>query len=151
MTDPQAAPPAAPAPAPAPVTQMQMPGFLARLGRAELFMAAGAALIVAVDVLFVIFGPYGFSPIAWAAAVLTLLLIFMGGRMLSFSAATHRSLLLLLGALAAVTFIHEVLDDLAFLSSPGSVAPTYFLGLLGFYAGSILMAFGAWLLWGRKA
>lgn len=113
-------------------------------------MVLGAAVIVLADLLFVVFGPYGFSNIAWAAAVLTVLLVFLGGRMLSFSAATHRSLLLLLGALVAVTFIHEVLDDIQFLSG-ANVAVTYYLGLLAFYAGCVLMIFGAWMLWGRKA
>jgi hypothetical protein len=129
---------------------MQLPGVLASLGRAELFMAAGAALIVLVDLLFVVFGPYGFSPIAWGGAVLTLILIFMGGRMLSFSAATQRSLLLMLGALALVVGIRDVLDDLQFLSG-ANVASTYFLGMVGYYVGVALMVFGAWQLWSRKA
>lgn len=147
MTDPMAAPPAPP---PAPATSMQMPSFLAGLGRAELFMAAGAALIVLVDLLFVVFGPYGFSSVAWAAAALTLILIFLGGRMLSFSAATNRSLLLMLGAFAVLIGIREVLTDLQFLGGV-NVAPTYYLGMVGFYAGTAIMAFGAWQLWMRKA
>ncbi|MEP7158129.1 MAG: hypothetical protein ABI797_01760 [Chloroflexota bacterium] len=149
MTDPYATPPAPPA-APAPATQMKMPGFLASLGRAELFMAAGAALIVAVDLLFVVFGPYGFSNVAWAGAVLALMIIFLSGRMLSFSAATHRSLLLMLGAFAVLIGIRELLSDLQFLSG-ASVAVTYYLGAIGFYVGTAIMAFGAWQLWGRKA
>lgn len=128
---------------------MKMPGFLASLGRAELFMAAGAALIVLVDLLFVVFGPYGFSNVAWAAAALTLILIFLGGRMFSFSAATTRSLLLMLGAFAVLIGIRELLSDLQFLNG-ANVAATYYLGMVGFYAGTAIMAFGAWLLWGRK-
>ena len=147
MTDPQVAPPAAPTPG----TSMQMPGMLASLGRAELFMAAGAALVVLVDLVFVIFGPLAFSSIAWAAAVLTLILIFMSARMLSFSASTQRSLLLMLGLLVVVTGIRDVLSDIEFLSSPGSVAAAWFLGAIGYYVGVAIMAFGAWQLWGRKA
>jgi hypothetical protein len=128
---------------------MQMPGFLAALGRAELFMAAGAALIVAVDLLFVVLGPYGFSPIAWAGAVLALLLIFVSGRMFNFSAGTIRSLLLLVGAFALITGIRDVVDDVRFLSA-ANVAVTYYLGMVGYYVGVALMVFGAWQLWGRR-
>ena len=145
MTDPQAAPPAAPAPG----ASMQMPGFLASMGRAELLMAAGAALIILTDLLFVVFGPYGFSSVAWAGAALTLILLFLNGRMMAFSAATLRGLLLMLGAFAAFIGVREVLSDLQFLNG-ANVAATYFLGMLGFYAGTVLMVFGAWMLWGRK-
>jgi hypothetical protein len=151
MTDPQAAPPASPpASPPAPASNMQMPGFVASLGRAELFMAAGAALIVLTDLLFVVFGPYGFSSAAWAGAALTLILIFLSSRMLSFSATTHRSLLLLLGVFAVFVGIREALSDLQFLGGV-NVAATFYLGMLGFYVGTVLMAFGAWQLWMRKA
>jgi hypothetical protein len=129
---------------------MQMPGFLASLGRAELFMAAGAALIVAIDLVFVVFGPYGFSPIAWGAAALTLILIFANSRIMGFSAATTRGLLLTLGALTALTWVRDVFDDLRFLGS-ANVAPTYYLGLLGYYVGALLLVFGAWQVWKRKA
>ena len=129
---------------------MQMPGFLASLGRAELFMAAGAALVVVVDLLFSVFGPYGFSNVAWAAAVLVLLLIFANSRMGGFSAATTRSLLLLLGLFAGIALVRDILLDLQFLNG-ANVATTYFLGLAGYYVGAILMVFGAWTLWARKA
>jgi hypothetical protein len=129
---------------------MQMPGFLASLGPAELLMAAGAALIVAIDLVFVIFGPYGFSPIAWGAAALTLILIFLNSRMMGFSAATTRGLLLTLGALAAFTWVRDVLDDVRFLGN-ANVAPTYYLGLLGYYVGVALLVFGAWQVWKHKA
>jgi hypothetical protein len=142
--------PSTPPAAPPPSTSMQMPGFLASLGRAELLMAAGAALIVLTDLVFVVFGPYGFSNVAWAGAALTLILIFMSGRMLSFSAATQRSLLVMLGVFAVFIGIRELLSDLQFLSG-ANVAVTYYLGFLGYYAGTAIMAFGAWLLWGRKA
>ncbi len=143
MGDPQMAP------ASPPSSGMTMPPMLASLGRAELFMAAGAALIVLVDLVFVIFGPYGFSNVAWAAAVVVLLLIFAGARMFSISTATVRSLLLLLGAFMLVAGVRDVLDDLQFLNG-ANVAATYFLGAIGYYVGVALAVFGAWQLWGRK-
>jgi hypothetical protein len=129
---------------------MQMPGMLASLGRAELLMAAGAALVVIVDVLFSVFGPYGFSNVAWAAAVFVLLLIFVNSRMLGFSATTTRSLLLMLGLFAGIALVRDILLDLQFLNG-ANVATTYFIGLVGYYAGAILIVFGAWTLWKGKA
>ena len=133
----------------APASNTQMPGFLATLGRAELLMAAGAALIVLVDILFSILGPYGFSNIGWAVAVLALIVIFLDARMLGFSAATHRALLLTLGVFMLFIFIRDVVDDLMFLSD-ANVAMTFFLGMIGYYVGAILMVFGAWTLWKSK-
>ncbi|MEA2676686.1 MAG: hypothetical protein QOJ81_827 [Chloroflexota bacterium] len=134
----------------APASNMQMPGFLARLNRAELLMAAGAALILVVDLLFSVFGPYSFSSAAWAAAAVTLLLIFLDARMMNFSAATHRALLLLLGAFALIIGIRELLSDLQFLNG-FNVAATFYLGMLGYYAGTALMVLGAWTLWKTRA
>jgi hypothetical protein len=127
-----------------------MPGFLARLKGAELFIAAGAALIVLVDILFSILGPYGFSNIAWATAVLALIVIFLDARMLGFSAATHRAILLTLGFFMLPILIRDVLDDVMFLSD-ANVATTFYMGMIGYYAGAALMIFGAWTLWKTKA
>jgi hypothetical protein len=145
-----AAPPVGQSPAPAPAATSQMPSFMASLGRAELFMAAGAALIVLSDLLFVIFGPYGFSTVAWAAAIVALILIFLNARMFSFSRGTYESLLVILGAFALLIGIRELLSDVQFLSG-ASVATTYFLGMLSFYAGVVLMALGGWFVWQRRA
>lgn len=129
---------------------MQMPGFLARLNRAELLIAAGAALVVLVDILFVILGPYGFSNIGWAVAVLALIIVFLDARMLGFSAATHRALLVTLGVFMAAILVRDILDDVMFLSD-ANVAPTYYLGMLGYYVGAALMVIGGWMLWKSKA
>jgi hypothetical protein len=133
---------------PAPSTQL--PGFLAGLKGGELFIAAGAALVVLVDILFVILGPYGFSDIGWAVAVLALVVIFLDARMLGFSAATHRALLVTLGIFMVVVLARDIVDDVMFLNG-ANVAATYFMGMLGYYAGAILMVFGAWTLWKTRA
>jgi hypothetical protein len=127
-----------------------MPGMLASLGSGELLMAAGAALIVLTDLVFVVFGPYGFSSAAWAGAALALILIFLNGRMLSFSRSSYQSLLVALGAFAALVGVRELLSDVQFLSG-ANVAAAFFLGMLGFYAGTVLMVIGAWQLWQRRA
>jgi hypothetical protein len=142
MGEPQAAPPAA--------SGAQMPGFIAALKGAELFIAAGAALIVLVDIVFVLLGPYGFSNIGWAVAVLALIVVFLDARMLGFSAATHRAILITLGFFMAVILVRDVIDDVLFLNE-ANVAVTYFLGMLGYYAGAILMVFGAWTLWKSRS
>ena len=129
-----------------------MPSFLSKLSRAELFMAGGALLIMLTQLIFVMFGPYGFADIAWAAAVVALVLILLNGRSaaMNFSGETYRSLLLLLGAFVAIVGVRELIDDVRFISA-SRIDPTYYLGFLGFYAGVVLMVFGAWQLWSRRA
>lgn len=134
----------------APAPNTQMPGSLARLKGGELFIAAGAALVVLVDILFVILGPYGFSDIGWAVAVLALIIVFLDARMIGFSEATHRALLVTLGIFMLVILVRDVVDDVMFLNG-ANVAATYFLGMLGYYAGAILMVFGAWTLWKNRS
>ena len=134
----------------APASSTQLPGFLARLKGGELFIAAGAALIVLVDILFVILGPYGFSDIGWAVAVLALIVVFLDARMIGFSAETHRALLVTLGIFMLVILVRDIVDDVMFLNG-ATVAATYFLGMLGYYAGAILMVFGAWTLWKNRS
>ena len=83
-------------------------------------------------------------------AVLALIVVFLDARMLGFSAATHRALLITLGLFMAVILVRDVIDDVMFLSA-ANVAITYFLGMLGYYAGASLMVFGAWTLWKSRA
>ena len=128
-----------------------MPGFLAKLSRAEQFMAGGAALIILTHLIFVQFGPYGFADIGWAAAAVALILILLNGRSasLSFSRDTYTSLLVLIGAFMVVFGVRELIDDALFISR-SRVDVTYYLGFLGFYSGVALMAIGAWQLWSRR-
>ena len=128
-----------------------MPSFLATMSRGEQFMAAGAGLIVLTQLIFVMFGPYGFADIGWAAAVVTLLVIFFNGvaASLSFSRQTYVALLVLLGAFVAILGVRELIDDVRFLSG-STVDVVYYLGFLGFYAGVVLMAIGASQLWSRR-
>lgn len=129
-----------------------MSGMFASMSRAELFMAGGAALILLTDLVFVIFGDYSFSNIVWASAALALLLILTNGRMsgMDWSRSTYQKLLFLVGALAVLAAVRDLLYDVLFI--PGrSLSVTYYLGALGFYVGVALMAFGAWQLWSRRA
>jgi hypothetical protein len=128
-----------------------MPSFLAKMSRAEQFIAGGAGLIILTQLIFVIFGPYGFADIGWAAALVALLVIFFNALSagLSFSRETYTSMLVLLGAFMAILGVRELIDDALFISS-SRIDPVYYLGALGFYAGVVLMAFGASQLWRGK-
>ena len=167
MTGPQSAPPRSPPPAAAPPTAAPpppaapqtsapaaaMPSFLSKLSRPEQFIAGGAGLIVLTQLIFVLFGPYGFADIGWAAAVVALLVIFFNGvsaGSMRFSRETYTSLLVLLGAFMAILGVRELIDDVLFISS-SRIDPVYYLGALGFYAGVVLMAIGASQLWGQRA
>jgi len=149
MSDPMA-PPAGQPPAPAPATSPQMPSFLASLGRAELFMAAGAALLVLTD-LYAIFFAYGVSNVVWVSAVVSLLFLFMRGRMPASLMANSVTVLVVAGAVVALLAVRQVLIDVVFIATPpAGLSPERLLGMIGFYAGAALMGFGAWQLWGRK-
>jgi len=148
MTDPQAAPPAAPAPG----ASMQMPGFLASLGRAELFMAAGAALIVITGLLFTVVSGYYVTDLPFAAAAVAVVAILMHRRMPAGLAANYNWLLLGLAALVVVIAIRSLLGDLVYIvTPPAGLGAGRLIGMLGLYVGAALMGFGAWQLWGRKA
>jgi hypothetical protein len=153
MTDPMnvptSPPPAAPPPAPA---ASPMSGMLSSMSRAELFIAAGAALILVTDLIFTVFGAYGSTNIVWAAAAVALVLILTHSRVssMSLSDSTYRALLLVTGFVALLAGIRDLLYDIQYF--PGRpVDITYMLGALGLYVGVALMAFGAWQLWSRRA
>jgi hypothetical protein len=126
--------------------------MLASMSRAELFIAGGAALILLTDIVFVVFGAYGSTNIVWATAAVALILILTHNRIgaMGLSDPTYRALLLVAGGVALLAGIRDLLYDIQYF--PGrSVDITYFLGALGLYVGVALMAFGAWLLWSRRA
>jgi hypothetical protein len=83
-------------------------------------------------------------------AVLALIVIFLDARMLGFSAATHRAILVALGIFMLVILVRDVIDDVMFLSD-ANVATTYYLGMIGYCIGAVLMVFGAWTLWKGRA
>ena len=146
MTDPQAAPPAAPAPG----ASMQMPGFLASMGRAELLMAAGAALIILTD-LYSIFVAYGVASITWTASAVALLMLLMRARMPASVMANYRPILMLLGAIVVLIALRQVLVDIKFIATPpAGLSAERLIGMVGYYVGVGLIGFGAWQMWGRK-
>jgi hypothetical protein len=150
MTDPQAAaPPVTPTPTPAANTAMS--GMLASMTQAELLIAAGSLIILAVDLVFGVLGDYGFSNIIWAAAAASLILILANGRArrMSFSRPTYEGMLLVLAALALAMGVRELIADVVFI--PGrNLSATFWLGFVGLYAGIAIMAFGAWRLWSAR-
>ncbi len=154
MTDPMNAPsspPPAPA-APAPAAPSAMSGMLASMSRAELFIAAGAALILLVDIVFVIFGPYSFSIVIWAAAATSLVLVLTHGRvaMMSWAGSNYQTLISLAVLVTVLVAIRELVRDLIALSSLGGVSVNFLLGMVGLYVGVALLAFGGWQLWSRR-
>ena len=127
-----------------------MPAFMARMSRAELFIGGGALLVVLTDLVFVIFGPYTFSNVIWAAAAVSLVLVLTHGRvaMMGWASSNYHTLLSL-GALTAVLVaVRELIRDVRVLSSGPSVM--FLLGMVGLYVGVALMAFGAFQLWSRR-
>jgi hypothetical protein len=130
-----------------------MTGMLASMSRSELFIAAGAALILLVDLVFVIFGPYAFSNVIWAAAATSLVLVLTHDRvaMMSWASSRYQTLLSLAVLVAVLVAIRELVRDLIALSSLGGVSVNFLLGMVGLYVGIALMAFGGWQLWSRRA
>ena len=150
------APPAATAPGPttpAPSAATPLPGsaLIRSMSRAELFIAGGALIIVLSDLIFAIFGDYGFSNVIWGAAAVSLILVLLNGRMrgMSLSASTYQLLIFLAAAVAVLAGIRNLILDVVYI--PGrALDVTYYLGALTLYVGLGLMAFGAWQLWSRR-
>lgn len=155
MTESQVAPPAPPSaqpPAPAPAGPSPLTGALASLSKAELFIAGGAALIVLTDLVFVIFGPYGFSNVIWAAAAVALIAALAHNRMPASLAASYEWLLVGLAAVAVLLGIRQVVFDVVFIATPpAGLSVVRLLGMIGLYVGLAGMAWGAWQLWRSRA
>jgi hypothetical protein len=146
-------PPAAPPPAPAASARPAMPSIFASMSQGELFIAGGAALVLLTDLIFVIFGPYTFSNVIWAAAAVALVVVLGRGQMaasMGGSETRYPTLLSLLALTAFVVVIRELVEDLIVLSRAlGGLSVSFLLGMVGLYVGVALMAFGAWQLWKR--
>lgn len=137
-------PPAAPADAP-------MTNMFASFSQAELLIGGGALLIVLTDIVFGMFGPFSFSNIIWVAAAIALLAVVLVrfGRMAL--PVPYDSVLVVAGAVAAISGVRDFIYDVLYVARPGNSSPGYVLGMVGLYVGVGLMAFGAWLLWRRRA
>lgn len=142
---PPPAPPAAPAAPAAPASSL-----LANFSQPELLIVGGGLLILLVDIIFGMFGPFSFSNIIWVAAavaVVAAVLVRFGRMTLPFP---YESLLVAAGFLAALSGVRDLIYDLLFISRPGGASTGYMLGAVGLYLGVALMAVGAWLLWRRR-
>lgn len=132
-----------------------MPGMLASMSRSDLFIAGGAALVILTDLVFVIFGPYSFSNVIWAAAAVALAVVLGRGRMaesMGWGGSRYGTLLSLLALTAFLVAIRELIRDLIFLSGNLSgVSVSFMLGMVGLYVGVGLMAFGAWQMWSKRS
>lgn len=155
MTEPTNAPAPPPAQSQAPATApapSQLSGMLASMSQAELMIGAGALLILLTDLVFVLFGPYSFSQVIWAAAATSLVLVLTHGRvaMMSWVGSNYQTLLSLGILVAVLMAIRELLRDLLFI--PGrSLDSMFLLGMVGLYVGVAVMAFGGWQLWKGRA
>jgi hypothetical protein len=162
MTDPtnQAPPPAAaPAPAaappPAPPAQAAPPAsatatapsavnsFMASMSQAELMMGGGALVILLADLVFGVFGDYGFSAVIWGSAAVVVIAVAMR-RLFKWGFGTgYETILVVATLLAVLATIRNLILDVLFV--PGrNLDITYFLGALTLYVGVALMAVGAW-------
>lgn len=149
----QPAPPAAPAPAApaAPAGPNAVESMVARYGMSMVMAAAGSLLIIVGDVLFAIFGAYGYSEIVWACAAIVLVTVALGPRLPAVIADNGITVILVAASIAVLLTIREVVNDIAFLSTPGNTNVTWFLGAIAIYGGVVLMALGAWrLMAGRR-
>jgi hypothetical protein len=126
-----------------------MSGALAKLSRAELFVAAGALLIVLADVLFgLVAQDYYVGSLPWTIATVTLLAIaalrFLNWGAMPFS---HEGILVMAGLAVGLNGVRDLLIDVRSLNNYNT---TDYLGMLFYYAGVVLMFLGAWMLWRRR-
>jgi hypothetical protein len=123
-----------------------MDQMVARYGLSQLLVGLGALIVIVGDVIFSIFGPYGYSNVVWACAALALVTVVFGARLPAPIANNQVAVIGVAALIAVLMSLREIVNDVAFLSTPGGVAPTYFLGALSIYGGVVLMAVGAWRL-----
>ncbi len=147
MTDPNNQPTPAGQVVPA---QTQSPDVIssvvARYGRNELLISLGALIVILDDLVFDIFGDYSFSTVTWAASAVALALIVLKRWLPEVLARHQAAILILVVGVAVVVTIRDALLDLTFI--PGrNLDVTFFLGMVGLYAGVVIMAVGAFGLW----
>lgn len=127
-----------------------MNNMFASWSQAELLIAAGGALIVLTDIVFGMFGPYSFSNIIWIAAAVALLSVVL----VRFARMTlpfrYEAVLIMAGIVAVLGGVRDLAYDLQYVTGARNLEATYFLGMLGLYAGVVLMGIGAWILWRRQ-
>ena len=120
MTDPQNT---APAPPPAPPTTTAssgpaMPGMLASLSQPELFVAAGAALLVLTALLFTVIAGYGISDLVLVAATFALVAVLRHRQLPLVIASNYKAMLFAVGALLVVVALRNVLNDVVYIATP---------------------------------
>ncbi|MEX2548383.1 MAG: hypothetical protein WD830_11440 [Chloroflexota bacterium] len=130
-----------------------MSGMLASMSRPELFIAAGAALLVITALLFTVVAGYGVSDLVLVAAVFALVAVLRHRQLPQVIASNYQALLFAVGALLVVVAGRNLLNDLVYIATPpAGITVPRLTGMLGFYIGVALVGFGAWQLWkGRKA
>ncbi len=122
--------------------------MLAQFRQAELFMAAGAALIVLTDLVFIFLSGYSVSSVIWLIAALTLLALFLRNRMPAGVKSNLDWVLIGFGAIAVLMGLRWLVGDVVFIATPpAGLSVGRLIGMLGLYIGVGLMGFGAYKLW----
>ena len=129
-----------------------MSTMLAGLSQAELMIAAGAALIVITAVLFTVVSGYGVSDLTLVSATFALVAVLWHRRLPAAVSSNYAFLLFAVGALLAVVAVRNLLGDLVYIATPpAGITVPRLIGMLGYYIGVGLVAFGGWQLWSRRA
>jgi hypothetical protein len=111
-------------------------------------MAAGAALIVLTDLVFIFVSGYSVSSIIWVVAMLTLIVLFFRNRMPAGVLTNLDWVLIGLAAIAVLIGLRWLVGDVVFiLTPPAGLGVPRLLGMIGLYAGVGLMGLGAYRLW----
>jgi hypothetical protein len=115
-------------------------------------MAAGAALILLTDLVFIFVSGYSVSSLIWLVAALTLVALFFRNRMPAGVSTNLDWVLIGFGAIAALMGLRWLIGDVVFVvTPPAGLGATRLLGMVGLYAGVGLMVYGAFLLWKSKS
>jgi hypothetical protein len=139
MTD-TANQPMAPAP---PAAPNAMDSMVAAYGQNALIVALGALIVLATDLVFVVFGDYSFSSVTWAASAVALVAVLLRRYLPAVLAENYAAVVFVAAGVAVLMSIRDFVVDIVFI--PGrSLDVTFFLGMVGLYVGVIVMAFGAW-------
>ena len=149
--NPNAPPPPAPASPPPPGAPAAQPAnsMFSKLSQGELLVLAGSVVLVVGDLIFgLVTRDYSLGQLPWAIALVALVAILLHLRGMNLP-VSYEGILVLAGLTIALIGVRDLLYDVRYLSG-NKVDATYYLGMLAYYLGVVLMAVGAWMVWRRR-
>lgn len=120
----------------------------------ERFVLIGALILILVELVFgILLREFYANDVIWLASVVALL-AFYANRQRPGSVPAYESVMLLAAAAVAIVGVDRFLyEGYYILRNAGDMSDqaVYLLGFVVFIIGAVLVAWGGWMLWGRRS